>query len=75
MSATIGCRQHKDMLTLVLGSLGLIILALTALFGHDWFGYDGERIVTSIGGLVLAGAHIQNFRCCRQQDCTHEPQA
>lgn len=72
IALTIGCRQHKDRLTLILGATGLAILTSTALFGHVWFGLSGERIMTSIGGLVLASAHIQNYRCCRQDDCAHE---
>ncbi len=72
VALSIGCRQHKDRLTLVLGSVGLVILTLTAIFGHDLLGLTGERIVTSIGGLILAAAHIQNYRCCRDDDCAHE---
>jgi hypothetical protein len=72
IALTIGCRKHKDPLTMVLGSVGLVVLAITAFFGHDWFGMTGERIVTSLGGLILAGAHIQNYRICRHNDCHHE---
>lgn len=71
IALTIGCRQHKDKLTIALGAIGLTVLALTAFFGHDWFGVTGERIVTSMGGLILAGAHIQNYRICRHNDCDH----
>ena len=72
IALSIGCRQHKDRLTLILGSVGLVILTVTAIFGHDLLGLTGERIVTSIGGLILAAAHIQNYRCCRNDDCAHE---
>ncbi|HAT28021.1 MAG TPA: hypothetical protein DCS89_13475 [Gammaproteobacteria bacterium] len=72
IALTIGCRQHKDKLTLVLGSVGLGVLTITALFGHDLLGLTGERIVTSVGGLILAAAHIQNYLCCRNNDCAHE---
>jgi hypothetical protein len=72
IALSIGCRQHKDKLTLILGSVGLGILTITAIFGHDLLGLTGERIVTSIGGLILAAAHIQNYRCCRNDDCVHE---
>jgi len=72
IALTIGCRQHKDRLTLVLGSVGLVILTITAIFGHDLLGLTGERIVTSIGSLILAAAHIQNYLCCRDNDCAHE---
>jgi len=68
----IGCRQHKDTLTMILGATGLSILTVTALFGHDLFGYTGERVVTTFGGLILASAHIKNYLCCRADECTHE---
>jgi len=67
----IGCRLHKDKITMVLGAFGLGILAMTAFFGHHLFGLTGERIITSFGGLVLASAHIQNYRCCRRDNCDH----
>lgn len=72
IALTIGCRQHKDLITIALGVVGLAILIFTALFGHDFFGIAGERYVTSVGGLILAGAHIQNYRICRQHDCDHD---
>lgn len=72
IALAIGCRQHKDKITLVLGTIGLGILIFTALFGHGLFGLTGERIVTSFGGIILACAHIQNYRCCRRHDCNHE---
>ncbi len=68
----IGCRRHKDLITIVLGGIGLTTLTVTALFGHELFGLSGERVVTTIGGLILAVAHIQNFRCCRRDDCQHD---
>ncbi|MFT7686082.1 MAG: hypothetical protein ACI9FB_001427 [Candidatus Azotimanducaceae bacterium] len=71
IALTIGCRKHKDILTIVLGAIGLIILTFTGLFGHDIFGEFGERVVTTVGGLILAGAHIQNFRICRADNCEH----
>ena len=72
VALTIGCREHKDTLTIILGACGLLTLGITAIFGHDLFGITGERLVTSLGGLILAAAHIQNFRVCRNNDCEHD---
>ncbi len=72
IALTIGCRQHRDRLTVILGGIGLSVLTITALFGHNLFGLTGERLVTSVGGVILALAHIQNYRCCRQDDCQHD---
>ncbi|MFT4711686.1 MAG: hypothetical protein ACJAVI_000067 [Candidatus Azotimanducaceae bacterium] len=72
IALTVGCRKHKDKLTMALGTIGLVVLAITALFGHELFGMSGERVITSIGGLVLAAAHIRNYLSCRKVDCQHE---
>ncbi len=72
IALTIGCRKHKDRLTMILGGVGLSVLTFTALFGHEVFGLVGERFVTTGGGLILALAHIQNFRRCRSVDCQHD---
>lgn len=72
IALSIGCRQHKDKLTIILGTIGLLVLTVTAFYGHTLFGLTGERLVTSVGGLILASAHIQNYRCCRKDDCAHE---
>ena len=68
----IGCRSHKDKMTLIFGGVGLSTLSITAFFGHQLFGLTGERFITSFAGLVLAIAHVQNYRCCRRDDCHHE---
>ncbi|XOV87689.1 MAG: MerC domain-containing protein [Pseudomonadota bacterium] len=72
VALTIGCRKHRDPATIVMGGVGLTVLALTAIFGHAWFGFAGERIVTTLGGLILAASHIRNFLLCRSDDCTHD---
>ena len=74
VALTIGCRQHRDRPTLLLGITGLAILTVMALFGHDLIGLTGERLITSAGGIVLAMAHIQNYRCCRNNNCQHDRQ-
>ncbi|MDG2070657.1 MAG: MerC domain-containing protein [Pseudomonadales bacterium] len=72
VALTVGCRRHRDPLTIILGTIGLTTLAISAFWGHELFGLSGERVVTTIGGLVLASAHILNFRCCRHVDCQHD---
>jgi hypothetical protein len=72
IALAVGCRKHKDPVTMALGAAGLITLTVTALIGHEIFGFLGERIVTSFGGLILATAHIRNYRCCREENCQHD---
>ena len=66
-----GGRKNKDLPTLALGASGLRLLSFTALFGYDVFGMPYERYVTILGGLVLASAHIQKYRCCQAERCEH----
>lgn len=66
----IGCRRHRRLDVLVLGGLGLTMLVFAAYAAHAWHGAL-ERYVTVAGGLILAFAHIQNFRACRHSDCDH----
>jgi hypothetical protein len=63
----LGFRHHRDRTLIIVGGTGLVILGVAALFGHDWFGHLGERLVTSLGGLVLASAHVINYRHSRAE--------
>ena len=71
LALTTGCLRHKDVATIILGGIGLTVLTLTALFGHAWFGLTGERVVTTVGGLILAVSHVRNFLMCRRVACDH----
>ena len=61
----LGYRHHHDRSLILVGGLGLMILGVTAVAGHELFGHEGERWVTSLGGLVLATAHVINYRHSR----------
>ena len=68
----IGCRQHKDLLILLLGGTGLSLLLFTGLVGHSILPPTAERGVTIVAGLILAAAHLRNFKICRATNCDHE---
>ena len=65
----IGCRKHKQFFIAGTGIAGLSILVVVAFFGHQWFGINGEKIATSIGGLILALSHYLNYRACQNTTC------
>lgn len=65
---TMGCKRHEDYRVLFIGSLGLLILAFTAFFGHDFFGEQLEKIFTVIGATIIASMHVWNYRLCQRQD-------
>lgn len=74
VAAFLGCRRHKDVRVGVLAASGLAILFMAVFLGHDVAGEAGERIMTVVGGIVLATAHVRNFRLCRQAHCSRHEQ-
>ena len=62
---TMGCRKHKSRQVLLVGALGLIILASTALLGHEVLSHDLEKILTVLGSVAIAYAHFLNYRLCQ----------
>ena len=71
----IGCRQHKDLLILLLGGIGLSLLLFAGLVGHAVLSPAAERVITIAAGLILAAAHLRNFKICRATNCDHEDSA
>ena len=69
LAVVIGCRKHKDSWVLAGVVLGILVMAFTAIFGHDVLGERGEKIFTIIGATVLAVSHIRNQKLCRKGSC------
>ncbi len=65
---TLGCRVHGNMKVLSLGMLGLGILCLAPLVGHDLLGELGEKGLTVAGAALIAVSHLRNFLLCRRSD-------
>ncbi|WP_205688873.1 MerC domain-containing protein [Candidatus Macondimonas diazotrophica] len=65
----LGCRRHKDRPVLLFGVAGLSLLLLAAFLGHRWFGEWGERLLTVLGGAIMASGHVRNYRLCRRDHC------
>ncbi len=64
-----GWRRHRDTRPAVLGATGLLLLMVGIFAGENWT----ETAVTVLGGLVLASAHVANWRLVSRQhgDCDH----
>ena len=65
---TMGCKNHKRYQILLMGGIGLLILSVVAFLGHDLFGEVLEKAFTVIGAMVIAIAHIWNFRLCQRHN-------
>ncbi len=66
-----GHQHHGSWRALALGAVGVLGLAIAAIFLHDAVGHEVERWVTVASSAVLASGHWVNFRACRAQDCAH----
>ncbi|MEM7589565.1 MAG: MerC domain-containing protein [Myxococcota bacterium] len=69
IAISLGCRKHKDRAVISLCFAGITALVLTAFFGHDLFGETGERLATTLGGIILIAGHGRNFILCRGAGC------
>ncbi len=65
---TMGCKNHKRHQVLYLGGIGMLILSVAAFFGHDLLSEVLEKALTAIGALIIAIAHIRNYRLCQYQN-------
>lgn len=69
---TLGCKQHKRYQLLFLGFIGIVLMILALLLGETLIGELGEKILTTIGGVLVATGHWFNYRLCNTQqdnDC------
>tara|TARA_B100000700_G_C15042772_1_gene856188 strand:+ start:1993 stop:2391 length:399 start_codon:yes stop_codon:yes gene_type:complete len=61
----LGCRKHKSYNVIFYGFIGLTILIVNVIWGHEFLGESGEIISTLIGISILSYGHIQNQRLCK----------
>ena len=72
IALTMGCRQHKRYSVYVFGMVGLAVLGIATVFGHDHLGEVWEKSLTLLGGFIVAAGHVSNYRLCRKSEsvCT-----
>lgn len=68
-----GIMRHHRMLVAVLGIIGVAALTFAAFVLHAVHAHGMETWVTVTGGLLLASAHVLNFRHCKHRGCTPKP--
>ena len=64
-----GVRNHKSYRFLYLGLSGIISLILAITLGAQMWGEVGEKVLTTVGALLVAISHFKNYRLCREVDC------
>ena len=72
LALSLGCKRHRDAMTIIAGVAGLLMITAVAIFGHTLINQADEKFVTSFGSLVLAYAHIRNYQICRKSNCSHD---
>lgn len=64
-----GVKNHSSYTYLYLGLLGILTLILAVTLGVQMWGEVGEKILTTIGALLVAISHFKNYRLCREVEC------
>ena len=64
-----GVRNHYSYRYLCFGLLGTLSLILAVTLGAQIWGEVGEKILTTIGALLVAISHYKNYRLCRKVEC------
>ncbi|ALM92720.1 MULTISPECIES: MerC domain-containing protein [Alteromonas] len=63
-----GYFYHRNHTMLLIGGMGLSLLILAVVLGHDVLGEYGEVVLTVIGSSFIAFSHIRNLRLRSQTD-------
>ena len=69
LAMALGCKKHKSYNIIFYGLIGLGILIVSAIWGHDLFGCKYEKYVTLSGSCIISFAHVKNYLFCRQDNC------
>ena len=64
-----GVRNHKSYRFLYLGLIGIVSLILAITLGAQMWGEVGEKVLTTVGALLVAISHFKNYRLCREVEC------
>ena len=64
-----GAKNHKSYTYLVWGLIGLFTLIFAVTLGVQLWGEFGEKLITSLGAILVAFSHYKNYKLCREADC------
>jgi hypothetical protein len=62
----LGFRLHRRTDIVIGGLVGVIVLAVAGLWGHNAWAYSAEILVSVAGSVILGVAHWHNFREVRR---------
>lgn len=64
-----GVKNHNSYTYLYVGLLGILTLILAVTLGVQMWGEAAEKILTTVGALLVAISHFKNYRLCREVEC------
>ncbi len=65
---TMGCRKHKSTSIVYIGAVGLSVLVAAVILGESNLSEVGEKLLTTVGALIIAFAHVRNYKLCQKAD-------
>ena len=65
----LGFKNHQTYSFFYIGIVGLTLMTLAVILGEGNVGESGERLLTTVGSLIVAFAHFQNHRVCKNLEC------
>mgnify|MGYP001172995079 CR=1 FL=1 len=70
----IGYKNHKKIISVYLGSLGIFLLVAAVTFGEIILGDFGEKGFTFAGSALVIFSHYKNYQTCKKLKycCHHE---
>ena len=66
IALSLGCKMHGKYNVYLYGIFGIAILLIAAFFGHDYFGENGETILTLLGASIVSFGHFKNQKLCAE---------
>lgn len=64
---TAGYKKHQNLSVPIIAVIGLATLLCSVILGEHLLGEIGEKLVTTIGAVIVAYSHYQNFTLCKDQ--------
>ena len=72
IALSLGCRLHGNWRIIALGFAGVTSLVVAIFADLLSLGEAGETLMTVLGAVLIACAHVLNYRTCRACHCEHE---
>ena len=66
IALSLGCKMHGKYNVYLYGIFGIGTLLIGSIFGHDYFGENGEIIFTLIGAGIISLGHLKNQKLCAE---------